>query len=487
MRKHLRRSALSPLGALVLAACAPDLGPVSAPPTHSLGRAASVVQAPQYVVLSKKHSLPATLEAEVTAAGGRLVNAIPQIGVAVVEGGREFAGNAAGFAWAESVAPDLVVDWLGEGDLPQVEVEADASSQSHAFDPQAESFYGFQWAPQSIDAPAAWAAGITGQGARVAVLDGGIYNLHRDLVDRVDVARSRSFTTGAYNTDLGNLWHGTHVAGIVAASANGIGTIGIAPEATIIGVKVLHNGSGPFSAIINGIVYAATPIADGGAGAHVINMSLGAALDEKDPAIKAAVRELSKAVDRATTYAYQLGTTVVVSAGNTGINWDVEKTLLKLPAQNAHVISVSATGPHGWALGRSEFSRLAYYSDHGKSLLSLSAPGGNAGLIVVEGNTSSCSMRSGTTVFATACYVFDQVISTSRGTGTSTTSYAWAQGTSMAAPAVSGIVALLTQQHGAMHPSQVLARLQQGAADLGQPGKDEYYGHGWVNAWRTLR
>lgn len=72
---------------------------------------------------------------------------------------------------------------------------------------------------------------------------------------------------------------------------------------------------------------------------------------------------------------------------------------------------------------------------------------------------------------ATACYMFDQVIRTSRGTGTSTTSYAWAQGTSMAAPAVSGIVALLTQQHGTMHPSQVLARLQQGAADLGQPGK----------------
>src|SRR5690606_6026532 len=108
-----------------------------------------------------------------------------------------------------------------------------------------------------------------------------VNNNHVDLAGQVDEARSRSFATGdacaaAYNCDTGTFWHGTHVSGIIAAKANSIGTVGIAPEATIIGVKSLHGGTGSFGWVISAILYAATPIAEGGAGAHIINMSLGA-------------------------------------------------------------------------------------------------------------------------------------------------------------------------------------------------------------------
>ena len=57
----------------------------------------------------------------------------------------------------------------------------------------------------------------------------------------------------AYNQDAGTFWHGTHVAGIIAARDNSIGTIGVAPNATVIGVKVLHDGGGSFGAVVAGL------------------------------------------------------------------------------------------------------------------------------------------------------------------------------------------------------------------------------------------
>lgn len=67
--------------------------------------------------------------------------------------------------------------------------------------------------------------------------------------------------------------------------------------------------------------------------------------------------------------------------------------------------------------------------------------------------------------------------------GTSDTNYGWAQGTSMAAPAAAGVAALMMQANGgSMAPAQVNARMRQSATDLGKPGNDEFYGHGFVNA-----
>src|SRR4029078_3991830 len=130
----------------------------------------------------------------------------------------------------------------------------------------------------AVHAKQAWAAtGYDGTGVRVAVLDGGIWDTHQDLVHNIDGAHSTSFVPGfAFNQDTGTFWHGTHVAGIIAAEDNTICTVGIAPHATIGGVKVLHNASGSFGQVISGILYASTPIADGGGGADIINMSLGA-------------------------------------------------------------------------------------------------------------------------------------------------------------------------------------------------------------------
>ncbi len=280
----------------------------------------------------------------------------------------------------------------------------------------------------------------------------------------------------------GNFSHATHVAGIIAAADNGVGTIGVAPGATIIGVKVLHDGSGAFSWIINGIVYASTPISQGGAGANIINMSLGGAFfrQGKDAA------ELAVALSRATNYAYQQGVTVIASAGNSGIDLDHTANFVTVPAQSTNVIAVAATGPVGFALGATDFSRPASYTNFGQSAVAFAAPGGDFAL---PGNAPSARrpLVPGGTV-TIPCWVFDMVLSPGSRKGFSNTSYSWAAGTSMAAPHVAGVAALIIEKAGGhLHPAQVKARLGQTSDDLGKPGNDDYYGGGFVNALRAIQ
>ena len=83
------------------------------------------------------------------------------------------------------------------------------------------------------------------------------------------------------------------------------------------------------------------------------------------------------------------------------------------------------------------------------------------------------------------CWVMDMVMAPVRGT--SDGNYGWAAGTSMAAPAVSGVAALVIGKNGPMHPSQLETILRQSADDLGKPGNDDFYGRGRVNALRAVQ
>ena len=450
------------------------------------------------MILGSGGRLPSNLATVVVGMGGRLTTVIPEIGVAFAEPVRDgFEARMRMLPGIESVAPDFLIDFVpteASTRMPLEAVQADAAAEADAEVAGSwdnETFYSFQWAPGAMQAPEAWAAGHRGQGARVAILDGAIHRTHIDLAANIDQTHSRSFiptTIANWNwfQDVGTFWHGTHVAGIVAAGLNNVGTVGIAPNATLIGVKVLHNGSGAFEWILNGIIYAAKPIAEGGAGSHVINMSLGATIDVggnwNDKGFRDAIRELQKAYDRGTRYAYQQGVTVIASAGNGETNYDLARNLLKIPAQNQHVISVSATGPWNWASGAVDFARPAYYTDHGKSLVDLSAPGGNFGYP----GTELCTVVGSLRIITNPCWAFDGIMSTVRGT--SNGNYNWAQGTSMASPAVAGVAALIIGKNGGpLSPAQVRTRLEQAASDLGEPGKDLWYGHGWVNAYRAIQ
>jgi subtilisin family serine protease len=306
----------------------------------------------------------------------------------------------------------------------------------------------------------------------------------------VDVARSASFVPGfAFNQDVPcvpppancvTFSHATHVAGIIAAQDDGIGNIGVAPEATIIGVKVLHGGSGSFGAVIQGIVYAATAMSQGGAGANIINMSLGGDFDRqgRDNA------QLASAMSRATTFAYQQGVTVIASAGNDAFDFDHTNNLISIPALSANVITVSATGPLGFALGATDFSRPASYTNFGQSAIDFGAPGGD---FVLPGNAVCAVPRIPSGNLVNFCWVFDMVLSPG-SLAPANGSYFFSAGTSMAAPHVAGVAALIIEKNGgSMHPAQVEAALRQSADDLGKPGNDDFYGRGFVNALRAVQ
>jgi subtilisin family serine protease len=477
MHRRIVPLAVAAAAGLALAGCTSDnTGPVQQNGLTRMSVSADN-SGSSYLILGKGNKLPSGLAAAVTAAGGSLSGSVSQIGVAIaVSSDPGFQTKASIIPGVEGVALDQAVQWI---DPNEQVVEAQSIGDN-------ETFFNVQWALKAIHAPEAWDAGARGAGVRVAIVDGGIRSTHLDLAANMDVAHSTSFVPGqAFNTDVGTFWHGTHVAGIVAAADNSFGTIGVAPSATIIGVKVLHNGSGSFGQVLQGIVYAATPISQGGGGADVINMSLGAEFDRqgRDAA------HLANALSRATTFAYQQGVTVIAAAGNSALDLDHTNNLISVPAQSANVIAVSATGPLGFAVGypngATDFSRPASYTNFGQSAINFGAPGGDFAL---PGN-AVCGIPGipGGTVLA-PCWVFDMVISPCRGSGGSVTSYCFAAGTSMAAPMVAGVAALIIEKNGgSMKPAQVEAALRRSADDLGKPGNDDFYGAGFVNALRAVQ
>jgi len=469
---------------VLLAACAEP--PVTPTPTFtSAARTSAMAGGRTYVLLGSGSALPQDLAASVAAAGGTLASSMDGIGVATATSSDPaFAERAAAIGGIQGVAEDVMLDFAqprSYGELDALETDGASDPVATAHVGSGETFRLVQWAPDAISAPAAWHAGARGAGARVAILDGGIRHNHIDLAANLDAGRSASMVPGQpYNADVGTFWHGTHVAGIVAAAANGIGTVGIAPDATIIGVKVLHNGSGAFSWVINGIYYAATPISASGAGAHVINMSLGALF----PAAGRDAALLLAALSRATSYARQHGVTVIAAAGNDATDMDHTANVVSVPAQSVGVIAVAATGPEGWALGATNVDRPASYTNFGQSMITLAGPGGD---FVLPGNASCTKPRLPAGSVTAACWVFDMVLSTSRGPGASTSSYSWAAGTSMASPAVAGVAALIIGQNPGISPAGVEAKLRQSADDLGKPGNDDFYGRGRVNAYRAIQ
>ncbi len=175
---------------------------------------------------------------------------------------------------------------------------------------------GNDWGRDMINAPEVWDRGYTGQGIIVAVIDTGVDYNHSDLdaniwvnsgeianngIDDdgngfIDDIRGWDFV-GNDNNPMDEHYHGTHVAGIIAAENNGSGITGVAPNATIMPVRVLGaNGSGSWSNVAAGIRYAVDN------GANVINLSLGGGF--------------SSEVQSAVQYAAQHNVVVVMAAGN---------------------------------------------------------------------------------------------------------------------------------------------------------------------------
>jgi subtilisin family serine protease len=454
-----------------------------------------------YIIIGKTSSLPASLADSVAANGGVVTRSLPDIGVAFAESSNpKFMNEMANVAGVMDVIPDEVFLY----DEPMVEVGPQAGSST----PGAGFFDNLTWGMQAVGAPAAWAAGNTGQGVRVAVLDAGIDAGHPDLAPNINADLSASYVPcflgpncepdGVYEdwrvTPGFYFNHGTHVAGTIAGTGN-VGVTGVAPDAELVIVKVCTEYANACftSSILNGIVHATLAEAD------LANMSLGGlrrmrndfvkqCKDSGIPADECAklakfnagaqadyVAQTILIFKRAFEFAHKNGTTIVVANGNNGLNADTSKDIKLAFADFPHTLGISALGPVGWCLDPStNLDEQAYYTNYGQSVTDFSAPGGNfLGFFLGAPFTDLCSVGLNTR----SAYVFDGVFSTIAG------GWGWAQGTSMAAPHATGVAALLISANGAsMSPQEVELALRATAHDLGKPGKDELHGRGRVHS-----
>jgi len=446
-----------------------------------------VMRAKQYIIIASGDQLPANIEAQATAANGKVTNQLREVGLAVATSDDpDFAAKAAKIAGVRSVVHDFT--YQGFEPQPNREMEAAANNVNPPSTGDSNPLFPLQWGATAIQAPDAWNTGNQGQGVLVADLDGGFELQHPDLAG--NIVGSKSFVPNEPAQFVGaGASHGTHTAGTIAAADNDIGVIGIAPKAKLLLVKVLGDaGSGSFSWLIQGIIYATQQRAD------VINMSLGAALprngkylDDAGNVINdtKATQELLVALSKATSYATKNGVTLIASAGNDANNGNQDQSVVHIPADATGVISISATGPSGWALKplTTNLDRFASYSNYGTPAVTFAAPGGD---FVYPDRTAIATIGPVTQYV----WALDMVLSTGRVTtvgNVTQVGYTWMAGTSMAAPHATGVAALIIGKNGGdMDPSRVEAALRASANDLGKPGRDPYYGYGRVNAFRAV-
>jgi len=335
-------------------------------------------------------------------------------------------------------AESLMLQLAADPDVEYVEVDQRMTIALTPNDPRFSEQWGFGTSNASINVQPAWDK-TRGAGVVVAVLDTGITN-HPDL--NANVLPGYDFVSNATNARDGNgrdsnpadegdwynagecgqssgsssSWHGTHVAGTIAAvTNNAVGVAGTAYQAKIVPVRVLAKCGGTLSDIADAIVWASGGSVSGVPAnanpAEVINMSLGGG------------GACSTTYQNAINSAVSRGTTVVVAAGNSNANASGFQ-----PASCANVVNVAATTSAG--------SR-ASFSNYGASI-DVSAPG----------QSILSTLNSGSTTPGAA-------------------SYASYNGTSMASPHVAGVVALMqSAASNPLTPAQVETILKNTARPL---------------------
>ena len=286
--------------------------------------------------------------------------------------------------------------------------------------------------------------GSTGPGVLVAVVDTGIDLSHSEFAGRIAPGGtcfggpSVCFGLGIRGND--DQGHGTHVAGIIGAAANGVGTTGVAPAALLLPVKVLDSGGfGGYPSVISGISYAASHRA------RVINMSFGGPMPQATDPMLASLQQAARTA------------VIVAAAGNDG--------------NGAPLLYPAAYATEAGVVGR---MIIAGSVDATNTISSFSQTPGTGGCLTVI-RTKTCYKD----VFLVA--PGDAILSTAPGGG-----YATHSGTSMAAPYISGVAARVLQTSPFLTPQQVVSILLQSATDLGAPGTDGVYGRGLVNLSAAL-
>lgn len=397
------------LAAMAIAVAAFSVA-VAAAPTASSGSALPGARGSDILVRVQSSASATSLQTQLDASD-ELTPLLPELGIYRLR----------------SASPQAATLARLRGQPTVVYAEANAPMRSAAT-PNDPDYGAMQWALQAISAPAAWDIVTGTYPITIAIVDTGIDLTHPDLRDKL--VPGTSFVSGAYSAQDDN-GHGTHVAGIAAASTNnGLGMAGVSWGARLMPVKVLDkDGAGTYAELINGVYYAAAH------GAQVINLSLTG-------------ESYSQAVQDAIDYAYNAGCLLVAAAGNCALGGTgcTAVNPVMYPAANAHVLSVAATN---------ELDQRAAFSTY-NAFVDVAAPGVG-------------------------------IYSTQRQWGAPT--YSWMSGTSQAAPHVAGLAALIWAGRPGLPNYEVERIIQATAVDVNAataPGRDVYLGWGRINAYRAV-
>jgi len=400
--------------------------------------------------------------------------------------------------------------------------------------PNSEPFGPCQWDMAIINAGTESYAVATGKGVTVGVIDSGVDFTHPDIAPNLDVDLSCSFIfddtptadpAEVANGDCSNKGavqdlngHGSHVASNIAAPINGIGIAGVAPEATIVGLKACTEVGYCFAeSVAAALRYA------GDKGLDIVNLSLYAdpylyyCKNEKEQ--KAILKEL----EAAARYAQQKGVLIVAAAGNeqadlqhpgiddTSPDWppgaaeirDVGNNCRVAPAELPGVLTVSSTGPVGYP-GYDLW--IADYSSVGMSRVDVAAPGGDYFQATDTRQDAVLGALSSTSDPDNGIWDFFDFLEVNGGPrfdGLTVLAdggyrYAYLNGTSMASPHAAGVAALVKEMHPGWSPGAIKAAVQRSAQQIdcpsvlllndarercyGNNGRTSFFGHGLVDA-----
>jgi thermitase len=304
--------------------------------------------------------------------------------------------------------------------------------------------YSRQWTHSLLGSPEAWEITTGSAAVTIANIDTGIDLTHPDLVDKL--VPGYDFVEGDAGARDGH-GHGTHVAGVAAATSNNhAGVTGVAWQARIMPVRVLDEfGVGWDADIVEGIRWAYQN------GADVLNLSLGGA--GYSPAMQDVIDE-----------AHAAGSLVVAAMGNCRVYNPYACPAANptmYPAAYENVMAVAATN---------RMDEYAYYSQYG-SHCDIAAPGGE--MQVLQDPDGIYSTMPTYPVYLTTQAPYR-------------TDYDYLQGTSQATPYVAGLAALIWSLNPTLTPDEVQQVIQATAVDLGAPGWDMDYGYGRIHPREAL-